>query len=74
MRAGRRSRGPIVPVRPRTCSGENPRFRRCTRTVRAEGTPAAVLDRLGGLDAFAELAGIAEIRDLERAYRDDDAG
>lgn len=39
--------------------------------LRADGTPAAMLDRLGGLDAFAEFAGIGEIRELEDAYRND---
>ncbi|MBP2367952.1 isocitrate lyase/PEP mutase family protein [Pseudonocardia parietis] len=40
--------------------------------LRADGTPAAMLDRLGGLDAFAEFAGIGEIRELEDAYRNDE--
>ncbi|WP_224391061.1 oxaloacetate decarboxylase [Pseudonocardia sp. ICBG1293] len=39
--------------------------------LRAEGTPASLLDRLGGLDAFAELAGIEEVRELEQRYRAD---
>lgn len=42
--------------------------------LRADGSPAAMLERLGGLDAFAELAGIGEIRQLEDAYRNDEKG
>ena len=37
--------------------------------VRTDGTPAAVLDELGGLDAFTHLVGIDEVRDLEDRYR-----
>ncbi|MEJ8279966.1 isocitrate lyase/PEP mutase family protein [Pseudonocardia spirodelae] len=39
--------------------------------LRADGTPQALLGELGGLDAFAELAGIGEIRELEERYRHD---
>ena len=38
--------------------------------VRVDGTPAAVLDELGGLDAFTHLVGIDEVRDLENRYRE----
>ena len=37
--------------------------------LRADGTPAAMLDELGGLDAFTELVGIDEIRELEERFR-----
>ncbi|BBG02450.1 MULTISPECIES: isocitrate lyase/PEP mutase family protein [Pseudonocardia] len=40
------------------------------RVLRADGTPAAMLDRLGGVDPFAELVGLGEIRELEERYRD----
>ena len=38
--------------------------------VRVDGTPAAVLAALGGLDAFTHLVGIDEVRDLENRYRE----
>ena len=40
------------------------------RVLRTDGTPAAMLDRLGGVDPFAELVGLGEIRELEQRYRD----
>ncbi|MEV1291061.1 oxaloacetate decarboxylase [Pseudonocardia sp. NPDC049635] len=49
-------------------------MREFLRVVRDEGTPAAILDRLGGVDPFAELVGLAEIRELEQRYRDPEAG
>jgi 2-methylisocitrate lyase-like PEP mutase family enzyme len=36
--------------------------------LRADGTPAAVLDEIGGLDAFADREGLAEIRELEQRF------
>jgi 2,3-dimethylmalate lyase len=36
--------------------------------LRTDGTPAAVLDEIGGLDAFADREGLAEIRDLEQRF------
>ncbi|MBO4239570.1 MULTISPECIES: isocitrate lyase/PEP mutase family protein [Pseudonocardia] len=44
-------------------------MRELLERLRAEGTPASLIDRLGGLDAFAELAGIGEVRELEQRYR-----
>lgn len=49
-------------------------MRELLERLRADGSPAGLLDRLGGLDAFAEFAGIDEIRELEDAYRNDDEG
>jgi 2-methylisocitrate lyase-like PEP mutase family enzyme len=36
--------------------------------LRADGTPAAVLDEIGGLDAFADREGLAEIREMEQRF------
>ena len=36
--------------------------------LREDGTPAAVLDEIGGLDAFAAREGLEEIRDLEQRF------
>jgi 2-methylisocitrate lyase-like PEP mutase family enzyme len=36
--------------------------------LRTDGTPAAVLDEIGGLDAFADREGLAEIRELEQRF------
>ncbi|PVZ05874.1 isocitrate lyase/PEP mutase family protein [Actinomycetospora cinnamomea] len=36
--------------------------------LRADGTPAGVLDEIGGLDAFADREGLAEIRELEQRF------
>ncbi|WP_226362330.1 hypothetical protein [Pseudonocardia sp. ICBG1142] len=46
-------------------------MRELLERLRAEGTPATLIDRLGGLDAFAELAGLGEVRELEQRYRAD---
>lgn len=46
-------------------------MRELLERLRAEGTPASLVDRLGGLDAFAELAGLGEVRELEQRYRAD---
>lgn len=46
-------------------------MRELLERLRVEGTPASLVDRLGGLDAFAELAGLGEVRELEQRYRAD---
>ncbi len=46
-------------------------MRELLERLRAEGTPATLIDRLGGLDAFAELAGLGEVREPEQRYRAD---
>ncbi|MFP5071707.1 oxaloacetate decarboxylase [Pseudonocardia nantongensis] len=46
-------------------------MRELLERLRTDGTPAAMLDRLGGLDAFTRIAGIDEVRELEERYRDD---
>lgn len=43
-------------------------MRELLERLRAEGTPASLVDQLGGLDAFAELAGLGEVRELEQRY------
>lgn len=46
-------------------------MRELLERLRAEGTPASLVDRLDRLDAFAELAGLGEVRELEQRYRAD---
>ncbi|WP_433027294.1 isocitrate lyase/PEP mutase family protein [Actinomycetospora sp. CA-053990] len=36
--------------------------------LRADGTPAGVLDEIGGLDGFADREGLAEIREMETRF------
>jgi 2,3-dimethylmalate lyase len=43
-------------------------IRALLETIRAEGTPAAAMDRLPSFDGFTDLIGLSEIRDLERRF------
>lgn len=49
-------------------------MQRLLATLRADGTPAAALPGLPGLDGFAELVGLPEVRELAARFGSDPTG